>query len=148
LRLIILLLGITLPAACSSTHHTAAPVVAPQSKVVLRVRGTTPQLDVLIDGGGHTLYASNKETGGRVSCTGQCLQVWPEVLVTPSAAVTAEPPVKQAWMTRVHTSRGDALAYHGQLLHTYVGDRSPGETAGQGIGGEWATITAEGSATR
>jgi predicted lipoprotein with Yx(FWY)xxD motif len=119
-------------------------VVAPVDHVVVRLRGAEPPQDYLIDGQGHTLYVSRDERGGRVGCTGQCLQVWPRVLVTPAATTAADKPASQTALTRVHTPDGDALAYNGYLLHTYVGDRLPGDASGKGIGGVWSTITAQG----
>jgi predicted lipoprotein with Yx(FWY)xxD motif len=103
---------------------------------------------VLIDQRGDTLYVSRHEAAGHQTCTGQCLQVWPLVLVRRGGSATAgADAVAKTAITMVPVAGGDAVAYHGFLLHTYVGDPTPGGDAGQGIGGEWSTITPAGRPT-
>jgi predicted lipoprotein with Yx(FWY)xxD motif len=122
--------------------------VAPAKLVTLRVGATATHPAVLIDQRGRTLYVSRLETAGQQSCTGSCLQVWPLVLLQPNGSVAAgAPALDRALITTVPVADGKAVAYHGYLLHTYVGDPSAGGDAGQGVGGEWSTITPAGRPT-
>jgi predicted lipoprotein with Yx(FWY)xxD motif len=142
-------LGCAALASCSHGQSTATkPVVSPTRNVVLRVGATATQRSVLIDQRGDTLYVSRHEAAGRQTCTGQCLQVWPLVLLQRSGTVTVgAATLSQSAVTTVPVPDGRAVAYHGYLLHTYVGDPSPGGNAGQGVGGEWSTITQAGRPT-
>jgi len=148
-RALLCALGCGVLASCSGGHPAATkPVVAATNHVILRVGATATRASVLIDQHGDTLYVSKNEAAGRQSCTGQCLQVWPLVLLRPGGtAVAGSPTVAQSSVTTIRVADGRAVAYHGYLLHTYVGDPSPGGDAGQGVGGEWSTITPAGRPT-
>jgi predicted lipoprotein with Yx(FWY)xxD motif len=145
----VIALACALATGCSGGAPAATkPVVAPVGHVILRVGATRTQPAVLIDQRGDTLYVSSREAANRQSCTGQCLQVWPLVLLRRGGSADAgADAIARTAITTVPVTGGDAVAYHGFLLHTYVGDPSPGGDAGQGVNGQWSTITPAGRRT-
>jgi predicted lipoprotein with Yx(FWY)xxD motif len=148
-RLFLLVLACGLLAGCSAGKPGAAkPVVAPVPRVTLQVGRILGHPAVLVDQRGYTLYVSRHEAAGRQTCTGNCLEIWPLVLLRPGASVETEPgAVERAAVTTVPVAGGRAVAYHGYLLHTYVGDEGPGGNTGQGLDGQWSTITPAGRPT-
>jgi predicted lipoprotein with Yx(FWY)xxD motif len=120
----------------------AGPVVPPAANVILRVGATAARPSVLIDEKGRTLYVSRLEANGQQHCTGKCLQVWPLVLLSAHGrAGSGNASIKPSDITVATVPEGRAVAFRGHLLHSYVGDTSPGANAGEGAGGEWSTIT-------
>jgi predicted lipoprotein with Yx(FWY)xxD motif len=144
--LTVLAVAVLIAGCQESGPSTHGPVVPPAPNVVLRVGATATRPAVLIDGSGHTLYVSANERGGRQHCTGRCLQVWPLVLLTAQGRATSGgTAVPQSAITVAQLPDGRAVSFHHFLLHRYVGDSSPGGSAGQGVGGEWSTITPSGA---
>jgi predicted lipoprotein with Yx(FWY)xxD motif len=95
---------------------------------------------VLTDRSGLTLYYFKPEQGSKLVCdSGSCVATWP--LVTASGTPSAGQGVS-GQLTTVSAPNGQTeVAYNGWPLHTYAGDKSPGDTNGQGIGGQWFAAT-------
>lgn len=99
--------------------------------------------EVLVDAGGFTLYAFVPDTATKSACTGGCAAVWPPATVNgePSggAGVTAK-------LTTIKRDGGSAQVVAGEHpLYRYSADASPGDVSGQGSGGTWYVVTADGS---
>lgn len=92
----------------------------------------------LVDAKGMTLYLFKKDSPGKSACAGPCVEKWPlfyrEKVAVP-AGVNAE---DFGAITRddgkMHTT------YKGMPLYYFVGDKNPGDTAGQGMGGMWQVV--------
>lgn len=100
----------------------------------------------LVDSQGLTLYHLTGESAGRFICTSSaCVQVWHPVTVTtaqtPSGTVAALSTVKRPDGT-------EQVAYKGEPLYTFVGDKQPGEDKGQGLKdvGTWTVVQTSGEA--
>jgi predicted lipoprotein with Yx(FWY)xxD motif len=102
--------------------------------------------DVLVDRQGRTLYLFERDSGTMSSCTGGCAVKWPPLRVrgTPLAGSGA----KSSDVGR--TARPDGisqLTYKGHPLYTFVNDKQPGDTNGEGInafGGSWFAVSPAG----
>ncbi|UDY36316.1 COG4315 family predicted lipoprotein [Dermatobacter hominis] len=98
---------------------------------------------VLVDAEGRTLYAFTPDSATKSVCTGGCAQAWPPTVAngTPTAGdgVTAELTV----ITRDDGTK--QVAADGHPLYQYAGDTAAGETTGQGSGGTWYVLSADGS---
>jgi predicted lipoprotein with Yx(FWY)xxD motif len=94
------------------------------------------------DGGGKTLYYFTKDTTGTASkspvsaCVDGCLASWPIATIsgtTPSAIGTQ---IKS--FTRADGST--QASWKGHPLYYFAADAAPGDTKGQGVGGNWFVL--------
>src|SRR6201996_802516 len=95
---------------------------------------------VLTNAQGDTLYWYSKDTkDGPSTCTGSCATAWPMV----AGQAVAASGVKLAGELGTVTDAGGVMqaTYNGYPLYTYAGDKTPGQTAGNGEGGVWHDIT-------
>jgi predicted lipoprotein with Yx(FWY)xxD motif len=126
----------TTPAASAAATHSTAPMIA---ETVLTIKKTAIG-DVLANDKGQTLYWYGKDVKGQKSnCTGGCLTTWPAATGEPVAAAG----VKLGGVLG-EISRGGGVkqaTYNGYPLYTYTGDTAPGQTNGNGAGGEWHVIS-------
>jgi predicted lipoprotein with Yx(FWY)xxD motif len=102
--------------------------------------------DVLVDRQGRTLYLFGRDSGTTSACTGACAASWPPLRVrrTPVVGSRAKP------SDVGRTARPDGisqLTYNGHPLYTFVNDKKPGDTNGEGIdafGGSWFAVSPAG----
>jgi predicted lipoprotein with Yx(FWY)xxD motif len=136
-------------AACgsstSSSSSGGASAAAPASSGNALKSTTIGGAAVLTNGKGFTLYWFAPDTSTKSNCNGSCVTYWPPVKgpATAGTGVTG----KLATITR---SDGSVQAtYNGHPLYTYVGDKAPGQAAGNGLninGGVWHEVTVSGAA--
>jgi predicted lipoprotein with Yx(FWY)xxD motif len=102
----------------------------------------------LVDANGRTLYLfeGDKRSVSTLSAAG--LAVWP-----PLKASTKPQALNGAVAGRIgtiaHTGGSAQITYNGHPLYYYVGDKSPGQTRGQGLnqfGALWYAVAASGTA--
>jgi predicted lipoprotein with Yx(FWY)xxD motif len=103
--------------------------------------------DALVDRQGHTLYLFARDTGSTSACSGACAVNWPPLRVsgTPRVGSGATPSDVGTTARPDGTSQ---LTYHGHPLYTFVNDKKPGDTNGEGInafGGSWFAISPAGA---
>jgi predicted lipoprotein with Yx(FWY)xxD motif len=96
--------------------------------------------DVLVNEDQHTLYLFKQDTGEDSTCTGGCATTWP--------ALEADEPTAGDGVDESKLSTNDAgqVVYNGHPLYTYSGDQAPGDTNGQGVGGNWYAVSPDGEA--
>ena len=99
---------------------------------------------IVVDRGGSTLYALTDDVDGVSTCVGRCAATWP-----PAAPAGAMPSVADGIVPSgvTVTTRADGsaqLTLGGSPLYTFSGDARPGDTNGQGSGGVWFVIAADG----
>lgn len=88
---------------------------------------------------GSTLYVFDNDLGSAGSeCNDTCASTWPPVLVD-DGEVNNIPGLS----TVVRDDGTFQAAYLGRPLYLYSGDTAPGETAGQGVGDVWWSVTQE-----
>ncbi|HMJ74594.1 MAG TPA: hypothetical protein VK507_01410 [Iamia sp.] len=99
---------------------------------------------ILVDGQGNTLYVFTSDAQGEPStCTEGCAAAWPAVAGT----ATAGDGVDEALIGTVANADGTEQAtYNDWPLYYYAQDTAPGDTNGQGVGGVWWVVDAEGNA--
>jgi predicted lipoprotein with Yx(FWY)xxD motif len=103
--------------------------------------------NVLVDRQGRTLYLFERDSGTMSACTGACAVNWPPLRVrgTPLVGSGAKP------SDVGRTARPDGisqLTYNGHPLYTFVNDKKPGDTNGEGInafGGSWFAVSPAGA---
>ncbi|REJ07700.1 hypothetical protein DY023_03460 [Microbacterium bovistercoris] len=104
--------------------------------------------DVVVTGDGMTAYMYDKDTQGATTsaCTGQCLEKWPPILsdeATPKVdGVTGD-------LGTIDTPDGKLqVTLDGWPLYTFAGDSAKGDVNGQGVGGIWWVLKADGTLIR
>jgi predicted lipoprotein with Yx(FWY)xxD motif len=103
---------------------------------------------ILVDGEGRTLYLFEADKGTASACDGACATAWPPLTTTGQPrAGTGVPAAKLGTTKRSDGTTG--VTYNGHPLYTYIGDRAPGQTTGQGsdgFGAEWYVLSPAGNA--
>ncbi len=86
---------------------------------------------ILVDANGMSLYTFDPDTATSSACNGGCAVNWPPL----AAPADADEAGKFTAITRQDGSK--QWAYDGQPLYLWVNDRRPGDTTGDGVGGNW-----------
>jgi predicted lipoprotein with Yx(FWY)xxD motif len=139
-------------AACSNNGYggggsssSAAPAAAGAATVATASVGSLGT--VLVDGTGRTLYLFESDTGSTSTCTGGCAATWP-ALTTDGDPVTGDGASASMLGTSANTAGGTQVTYNGHPLYLYSGDSASGQANGEGIGGVWYAVTADGTAAQ
>lgn len=148
-------------AACGSSAATAAPATpapatpapvtaapsAPAAGAGTEVNlGSTSLGDILVDGKGMTLYMFTADSGGTSACTGDCLGSWPVLagdVATPGTGLDA---ADFGSITRDDGSK--QVTFNGMPLYFFAGDKAAGDVNGQGVGGKWYVLKADGTVVK
>ena len=95
---------------------------------------------VLASSHGRTLYyySADKRHSGKSACTGTCATAWPPLAAPVKAPAGVHLPGKLGVITRPGGIKQVTL--NGYPLYLYVGDKTPGQIAGNNIGGAWHVI--------
>jgi predicted lipoprotein with Yx(FWY)xxD motif len=95
---------------------------------------------VLASSRGLTLYyySADKQHSGKSACTGTCATAWPPLAAPVKAPAGVRLPGKLGFITRPDGVKQVTL--NGYPLYCYVGDKTAGQIAGNGVGGAWHVI--------
>lgn len=99
---------------------------------------------ILVNRSGHTLYRLSVERRGHFICTSAfCLSLWKPLLIARGTTPTG---VRSLGTVRRPDGRVQ-VAYRGGPLYTFVQDRKPGDTAGDGFKdvGVWHPVVLAGA---
>jgi len=139
-------------AACGSSSNsssstsqasTAAATSAGTAETVKTASNATLGSTVLVSAQGKTLYHLSGEQAGKFLCTSAaCVANWPPVSASAmSTGVSGLETVKRPDGT-------EQLAYKGEPLYTFAGDKAAGEANGQGVkdgSHTWSAVVAAAS---
>ncbi len=101
-----------------------------------------PELgEIVVDKNGMTVYRFKKDSAWpmKSACTGECLENWP--VVEPVDKNDTEGITKKGFVV---FDRPDGLKQQTMdcwPLYTFAGDKAPGDTNGQGVGGTWYAVS-------
>jgi len=87
-----------------------------------------------------TLYYYTPDTATTVACTGGCATNWPPVLFTGTGTPTGATTLTGT-LAVLSNPNGSQVTYNGHPLYTFVADKAPGDTTGEGKGGKWHVVT-------
>jgi predicted lipoprotein with Yx(FWY)xxD motif len=100
----------------------------------------TPLGKVLTDSTGQTLYLFTPDTSSSSACTGDCAAAWP-----PLPGPVSGDGIDAADLGMITRDDGtDQATFHGHPVYYYAAD-GPGEATGQGSGGKWFVLGADGN---
>ena len=129
-------------AFADSSSRQQSSELAKKKKKKPTIKVATSDLgDILVDAKGNTLYLYTPD-GDNIDesqCTGGCASAWPP-LTAKKARVG-----KGVDASFVTVSGSGQVAYNNHLLYRYGGDSAVGDTNGQGVGGVWFAVGADGS---
>ncbi|HYQ39393.1 MAG TPA: hypothetical protein VER09_10690 [Pseudomonas sp.] len=91
----------------------------------------------LVDAKGMTLYSSDKDAVGKSNCNDACARNWPPL------AASADAEEGDDWTTIQRDDGSWQWAYFGRPLYTFVQDKQPGDTLGNGKLGVWHIVKPE-----
>jgi len=99
---------------------------------------------ILVDGDGFTLYLFTSDPPDTATCTGGCAVAWPAMPADDDIDVGDG--LDDDQFTIVNGPTGPQLSFNGHPLYYFSGDLVPGNTNGQGVGGVWFVLDADGNA--
>jgi predicted lipoprotein with Yx(FWY)xxD motif len=145
----ILIVAVALSAAALIAASFGDASYAAQQKTskgaLVAVRKTTLG-KVLVDARGHTLYLFDKDKRGMSSCGGACAAYWPPALTNAKPRAGAGAQASRLGVTRRADGRRQ-VTYAGHPLYTFIGDKKPGQTTGEGLtdfGAAWDAVAPNG----
>ena len=87
---------------------------------------------VLVTNKGYALYVFPPDRASRVSCTGDCADGWPPLVVPDGDSVAAGDGVRADLLGTMPAPGGArVVTYHGWPLYTYLGDAGPDTPPGR-----------------
>ena len=102
--------------------------------------------EVVTDAEGYTLYRfdDDKANPPTTTCVDECAKKWPPVVVDRNAKLRVDG-VEDADIGLLERPDGKTqLTIKGWAVYRDSGDKQPGATEGQGVGGTWYAITPQG----
>jgi predicted lipoprotein with Yx(FWY)xxD motif len=131
--------GAMVGAPAASADTGAASPAAASAPIAL---ADTSLGKVLVDGNGMTLYMFTADSKDTSTCYEACAQNWPPVLGTaaPGEGLDAED-----FATATRTDGTVQVTFYGMPLYLFAGDSAAGDVNGQGVGGKWYVLGADGA---
>ena len=120
----------------SSSAATSGTAVQTSALKVSRTSAGT----VLASSRGLTLYyyTEDKPGSGKSACTGSCASAWPPLAAPVRAPAGVHLPGPLGMISRPGSAA--QVTINGYPIYLYVGDKAPGQAAGNGVGGVWHVI--------
>jgi predicted lipoprotein with Yx(FWY)xxD motif len=132
-------------AQVASQTTPSSSAAAPAGAPVTVTAHHGPLGTYLTTSNGMSLYLFAADKTGKSACNGSCAVYWPPL--TGSAAQTSGAANSAMTGTIKRTDGTTQITYGGHPLYTYVGDKSAGDTTGQGVnlsGGKWWLVDTQG----
>jgi predicted lipoprotein with Yx(FWY)xxD motif len=157
-RIVTLLGAVALIAACSAqpAAQTATPTFSPTSQPTAQPSATAAtgsQVNVassplgthLAGANGMSLYVLTRDTAGTSTCTDECSQGWPPLVVGAGQTTTAGTGVTAQLGTLTRPDGSTQVSANGHPLYYFAGDTAAGDVSGQGQGGVWFLAAPDGT---
>ncbi|MFG2756032.1 SCO0930 family lipoprotein [Streptomyces wuyuanensis] len=110
----------------------------------LSVRKDPKLGEIVVDKNGMTVYRFMKDSAWpmKTACTGACLEKWP--VVAPVDKNDTEGILKKGFVTFDRPDGIKQQTIDCWPIYTFAGDKKPGDTNGQGVGGTWYVVSPQG----
>jgi len=132
------------PTGAPTNAPTTAPTAPPAATGAAIGVASTTLGDIVVDGQGLTLYVFTPDTGGSSTCYGDCAASWPPLLSDAAPTVGAGLDAAE-FGTTTRTDGGTQVTFGGMPLYFFAGDKAAGDVNGQGLGGKWYVVGADGA---
>lgn len=137
-----------LAAASASASVSATVSPSPSATTVGRVSARSTSLGkILVDGGGRTLYLFEADKKNKSTCMGECVKIWPPLIVTGKPEAGTGGVRGNLLSTTTRDNGTKQVTYNGHPLYTFTGDHKAGDTNGQGdvaFGDTWYVLNRAG----
>jgi predicted lipoprotein with Yx(FWY)xxD motif len=154
----LLALGVVLAACSSGGGATASPSAAPSAAAspaasASAAAGASVALadtklgKVLVDGAGKTLYVFSADSGDKSACSGNCAANWPP-LVSDGAPSLGTGLDAEDFASITRDDGAKQVTFYGHPVYYFAGDKAAGDTNGEGVGGKWYVVGADGNAIK
>lgn len=102
--------------------------------------------EILVDGGGNTVYMFVPDARGESTCYGECADTWPPVS---GDLAKAGEGIDAGLVGTVEREDGSLQAtYNGWPIYYFAPDSQPGDTQGHGVGDVWFVLGPDGEPVR
>ena len=129
--------------AAAETTTSAAAETSTSAAMAEGVHTADTDLgSILVDGEGFTLYIFTNDTEGTSNCNEGCIENWPAV---PGDTAVGGDLDASLFSTITRADGSEQLAVNGMPLYRYTPDAAPGDVNGQGVGGVWFVVGADGN---
>ena len=131
-----------------ATAYGGTPSTSRAPKGALVALRKTTLGSVLVDARGRTLYLFEKDRKGVSACDTACVKFWPPLISRAQPRAGAGVHKSMLGVTKRQDGHRQ-VTYAGHPLYTFVGDKIPGQTSGEGLtnfGAEWYALAASGRA--
>jgi predicted lipoprotein with Yx(FWY)xxD motif len=125
------------PASSAAAPSSAAAAVVKTATATVAGKSET----ILTDAKGMTLYYYAPDKGGKVTCTGGCAAAWPPLMLPAGTTKPTATGLTGTLGTVSSPTGGMQVTYNGWPLYGWIKDKAPGDTTGQGVGGNWFVVT-------
>ncbi|MGA5275597.1 SCO0930 family lipoprotein [Streptomyces cellulosae] len=101
--------------------------------------------EIVVDEKGMTVYRFMKDEAWPKpvsTCTGDCVKKWP--IVSPVDFDDTKGIKKKGYMTFTRPDGAEQQTINCWPIYTFAGDKAPGDTNGQGVGGTWYAVRPDG----
>jgi predicted lipoprotein with Yx(FWY)xxD motif len=132
----------------SGTAATVPPKAANGHAATIDLANEGNLGKILVDSNGHTLYLFQGDSGTKSACSGACAGAWPPLRASGKPVVGAGLSASKVG-TSARSDGKPQVTYNGHPLYLFQGDKSPGETNGQGsaaFGAPWYALSSSGAA--
>jgi predicted lipoprotein with Yx(FWY)xxD motif len=139
----------TAASAPASTEPSAAAseAASPAAAGVSLALADSKLGKIIVDGQGKTLYmfTPDEDAGGKVTCYDQCAASWPALKADDAASVSAGTGLDATKISVVDRTDGGKQVKYGEYpLYFFAKDAAAGDVNGQGVGGKWYVVGADG----
>lgn len=133
----------TTTAAAEETTTSAAEEATTTAAMAEGVHTADTDLGaILVDAEGFTLYVFTNDTEGTSNCNEGCIENWPAV---PGDTAIGGDLDASLFSTVTRADGTEQLAVNGLPLYLFASDAAPGDVNGQGVGGVWFVVGADGN---
>ncbi|MCX5588008.1 SCO0930 family lipoprotein [Streptomyces erythrochromogenes] len=122
----------------------AAPAAPAEAAPGLSVAKDPKLGDHIVDGKGMTVYRFKKDSAWPMvsNCVGDCLAKWP--VVPPVDKANAKGITEKNYLVLDRPDGKKQQTVDCWPVYTFSGDKKPGDTNGQGVGGTWYAVSPDG----
>jgi predicted lipoprotein with Yx(FWY)xxD motif len=124
----------------AAAEETTTPATEPAAEGV-----STAETDlgsILVDAEGFTLYIFTNDTEGVSTCYDDCAANWPAV---PGDTAIGADLDASLFATAARDDGTEQMTVNGMPLYRFTPDEAPGDVNGQGVGGVWFVVGADGN---
>lgn len=143
------LIGLVLVAAVSCggpSQASATPPATPAGAATVEVAAVPAFGQILVDGGGRTLYLFAADKGTSSTCYGDCATYWPPLLTNGPPVASHDADAALVGTTK-RTDGSVQVTYGGHPLYYVITDHNPGDATGQRVnnfGAPWYVVAPDG----